>query len=132
MSMKSVAVAVLVAGISLSGMAQEKDAFKVKHYAPDKAAKRTALPIGKSATAGTSAAANSKELQTLERQTAKNSAFHPTGTKMSKTVAVKPIKDKPNPPIKVGGGGNGGNGANLNRQSSNPYKGRLKQKYNHQ
>lgn len=129
LSMKVLAVAVLVAGISLSGVAQQNNEFKVKRSAPEKAAKKTAVPVGKSANVGTSAAANSKDLQTLERQTAKSSAPHAAGTKIPKTAAVKPIKDKPNPPIKVGGAGNGGG---LNHQNPNPYKGRLKQKYAHQ
>ena len=124
--MKVLALAVIVAGISLSGMAQEKSPFRVKHSAPEKPAKAV-VPAGKSATVGTSSAANSKDLQTLERQTARSSSSpHATGTKMPKTAAVKPIKDKSNPPIKVGSAGNGGG---LTHQGSNPYKGRLKQKY---
>jgi hypothetical protein len=126
--MKVLAVAIIVAGMSLIGMAQEKP-FKAKHSAPEKAAKTTPVPVGKSATVGTSSAANSKDLQTLERQTARSSAPHATGTKTPKTAAVKPIKDKSDPPIKVG---TAGNASGLNHQSSNPYKGRLKQKYNRQ
>lgn len=124
--MKSLALAVVIACISVSGMAQEKNAFRVKPSAPDKTARKTAVPAGKSATVGTSAAANSKDLQTLEHQTARSSAPHAARTKMPKAAAVKPIKDKPTPPIKVGGANNGGT---LNHQSSNPYRGRLKQKY---
>lgn len=128
--MKVFAVALVVAGISLNGMAQESNAFKVKHSAPDKAARTTVAPIGKSATMGTSAAANSKDLQSLERQTAKSSAApHVRGTKMPKSAAVQPIRDKSSPPIKVGGAGNS---AGLIRQNPNPYKGRLKQKYSRQ
>jgi hypothetical protein len=128
--MKVLAVAIIVAGLSLSGLAQEKSAFKAKHSAPEKPAKAAPVPVGKSATVGTSSAGNAKDLQTLERQTAKSSgAPHATGTKMPRTAAVKPIKDKSNPPIKVGSAGNGGG---LNHQSANPYKGRLKQKYNRQ
>ena len=128
--MKLLAVAIVVAGISLSGIAQEKSTFRAKHSPPEKAAKPIPLPAGKSATVGTSAAANSKDLQTLERQTAKSSgAPHATGTKMPKTAGVKPIRDKSDPPIKVG---STGNASGLNHQGANPYKGRLKQKYNRQ
>ncbi len=128
--MKVLAVAILIAGMSLNGMAQETNTYKSKHPAPGKAAKPAPVPVGKSATVGTSSANNSKDLQTLERQTARTSvAPHTAGTKMPKTAAVKPIKDKSDPPIKVG---NAGNANGLNHQSSNPYKGRLKQKYNRQ
>ena len=127
--MKILTVAIIVTGMSLSGVAQEKNALKTKHSAPEKAAKATPLPIGKSANVGTSSAANSKDLQTLERQTAKSSAApHAAGTKPPKTAAVKPIKDKSDPPIKVGNASANG----LTHQSSNRYKGRLKQKYTHQ
>lgn len=128
----SLAVVVVVIGVCLSSMAQEKDAFRVKRTTPEKAAKRTPMPVGKAATGGTSSAANAKDLQTLEHQTARSSAPHAAGTKMPKSAGVKPIKDKPNPPIKLGGGGGASNAGGLNRQSSNPYKGRLKQKYGHQ
>lgn len=127
--MKVLAVAALVAGITLSGVAQEKNALRVKPSAPDKAPKKAAVPVGKSAGVGTSSAAssNSKDLQTIERQTARSSAPHAAGAKTPKSAAVKPIKDKPNPPIKLGSGAS--NGAGLNHQGTNPYKGRLKQKY---
>lgn len=126
--MRVLAVAVLTAGLCLSGVAQQNNTFKVKPSPSDKPAKKSSMPVGKSSTVGTSAAANSKDLQTLERQSAHSSAAHATGK--PKTAAVKPLKESSSPPIKVGGT-NGGGGAQIH-QSANPYKGRLKQKYSHQ
>lgn len=120
----AVAVALLV--ISVSGMAQQK--IRVKHTPPDKTARKTVAPIGKTPGTGLSTNANSKDLQALERQTAKSSAPRSGGKKTPGAAAMKPIKDKPNPPINLGGGG-GANASGLSRQNSNPYKGRLKQKY---
>lgn len=119
--------AVLLVGISATGVAQQK--FRVKHTPPDKAAKKSGSPIGKSA-GGTSASANSKDLQALEHQTAKSSAPRTAGKKSAGAAAIKPIKDKPNPPINLGGGGGASGGGG--RAGGNPYKGRLKQKYGRQ
>ena len=66
----SLAVAIVLAGISVSGLAQET--FKVKRSAPEKAPRKSA-PVGKTASPVASNG-TSKELQTLERQTAKSSA----------------------------------------------------------
>jgi hypothetical protein len=125
----SLVVALLLVGISASGVAEEK--FKVKHTPPDKTAKKTTAPMGKSASVGTSTAANSKDLQALEHQTAKSSMPRTAGKKSAGAASVKPIKDKPNPPINLGSGG-GASGGGSGRQGSNPYKGRLKQKYGRQ
>src|SRR6266446_2860514 len=65
----SLAVAVVLAGISVSGLAQQT--FKAKRSAPEKA--RKSAPVGKTASPVASNS-TSKELQTLERQTAKTSA----------------------------------------------------------
>jgi hypothetical protein len=121
----SLAVAVVVAGISVSGLAQQT--FKVKRSAPEKAARKSA-PVGKTASPVASNS-SSKELQTLERQTAKTSASSRSAGKRTGTVsALKPVKNKSNPPINFGGSG-GGKGGGTSNQSSNPYKGRLKQKH---
>lgn len=125
--MKALTVAALVVGFSLSGTAQEKDPFRTKHSAPERAAKPAPIPLGKSTAVGTASAANSRDLQTLEHQTARSSAPHAMTAKTPRAAAIKPMKDKSNPPIKLSGGT--GNSAGLNHQGSNPYKGRLKQKY---
>lgn len=122
----SLAVAIVLAGISVSGLAQET--FKVKRSAPEKAPRKSA-PIGKTATPVASNG-TSKELQALERQTAKTSASsRSVGKKTPGTGSgLKPVKDKSNPPINFGGTG-GGKGGGTSNQGSNPYKGRLKQKH---
>jgi hypothetical protein len=122
----SLAVAVVLAGISVSGLAQQT--FRVKHSASEKAPRKSA-PIGK--TAGPVASnGTSKELQALERQSAKTSASSRTAAKKTPGTgsALKPVKDKSNPPINFGASG-GGKGARAGGQSPNPYSGRLKQKH---
>jgi hypothetical protein len=123
----SLAVAILLAGISVSGFAQQT--FKVKRSAPEKAARKSA-PVGKTASPVASNA-SSKQLQTLERETARTSASSRSAAKRTGTgSALKPIKDKSNPPINFGGTG-GGKGGRTGKQSGNPYQGRLKQKHAH-
>src|ERR1700674_5761818 len=115
----SLAVAVVVAGISVSGLAQQT--FKVKRSAPEKAARKSA-PVGKTASPVASNS-SSKELQTLEPQTAKTSASSRSAGKRTGTVsALKPVKNKSNPPINFGGSG-GGKGGGPTNQGSNHYKG---------
>lgn len=123
-------VAVVVVGMSVSGLAQQNGTFKVKHSAPEKAPKKSA-PIGKTAGPATASTANAKELQTLERQTAKTTAPPRAAANKAPTKAgaLKPVKDKPNPPINFKGSTKGPGTTN---QSSNPYKGRLRQKHAHQ
>jgi hypothetical protein len=122
----SLAVAIILAGISVSGLAQQT--FKVKHSAPEKAARKSA-PVGKTASPVASNG-TSKELQALERQSAKTSASSRTAAKKTPGTgsAVRPVKDKSNPPINFGAKGSG-KGAGTGGQSTNPYKGRLKQKH---
>ena len=121
----SLAVAVVLAGISVSGLAQQT--FRVKRQPPEKAARKSA-PVGKTASPVASNA-TSKELQTLERETAKTSASsRSAGKRTGTSSALKPVKDKSNPPINFGGTG-GGKGGGTTNQGSNPYKGRLKQKH---
>ncbi len=122
------AVTVVIVGIGVSGLAQQKESFKVKHSTHEKTAKSTA-PIAKTANSKTSSAANAnaRELQALERQTFKASA--PTRSAGNRTApALKPVKDKSNPPINFGGKG-GSKPTGSAKQSSNPYAGRLKQKH---
>jgi hypothetical protein len=125
----SLAVVVVLVGISVSGLAQQKNTFKVKHSAPEKAPKKSA-PMSTTASPATASAANSKELQSLEHQSAKGSATsRPAKKKTPVTSAgLKPLKDKPNQPINFGGTG-GGKNAGMTNQGPNPYKGRLRQKH---
>jgi len=127
------AFAVVLVGISVSGWAQQNKTFKVKPSGTEKAPKSSAsLPRGKAAGPATSSSANAKDLQNLEHQTAKSSA--PSRAAVKKTPgtgpALKPVKDKPNPPINFGAAG--GKSAGAANQGANPYKGRLKQKHSHQ
>jgi len=130
--------AVVVAGLSLSGMAQNGNAqkthpFKVKPSNVDAKVKKPGK--GKGAGAGpaktpgsTAAASNAKDLQNIEHETAKAAVASRT-TKRTSGAVLKPAKDKPNPKISFNGGA--GKGGGMTRQSSNPYKGRLKQKGSH-
>jgi hypothetical protein len=118
----SLAVAIALVGMSLSGWAQQNNTFKVKHAAP-KAPK--SAPIGKAAAAAPTSTA--KDLQKLEQQSAKPAgAARPAG----KAPALKPANDRRNPPINFGGKG-GGKTAGAINQGPNPYKGRLRQKNGH-
>jgi hypothetical protein len=120
----SLAVAVVLVGMSLSGWAQQ-NTFKVKP-APTKAPK--SAPIGKTAASPTASTPASKELQNVERQSAKSPASaRSAGPRTGKGPALKPARNKPNPPINFGGTG-GGKGARTTNHGSNPYKGRLKEK----
>jgi hypothetical protein len=120
----SLAVAVVVVGMSLSGWAQQ-NTFKVKP-APTKAPK--SAPIGKTAASPTASTSASKELQNVERQSAKPPASaRSAGPRTGKGPALKPARNKPNPPINFNGTG-GGKGARSTNRGSDPYKGRLKEK----
>ena len=124
----SFAVAVVVAGIGVSGLAQQNNTLKVKHSATEKAPK-SSVSVAMPAAPAKGSGANAKDLQTLERQTAKSSAASPSAGKKTPGTApaLKPVKDKPNPPINFGGTG-AGKKSGMANQSVNPYKGRLKQK----
>ena len=128
------AVAVVVLGMSVIGLAQQSGStFKVKKSPPEKAPK-SSMPVGKTPKVTSSSTANAKDLQNLERQTAKATAPHREAT-VKKTPAnagaLKPVKDKPNPPINFSGT-SGAKGPAKSGQGSNPYKGRLRQKHTHQ
>jgi hypothetical protein len=103
--------------------------FRVKHTPTDKAPRKSSVPV--KTTGPTSAAgANAKDLSNLEHQTARTETSRQTGTR---PPAIRPVKDKPNPPINFNGSPEGhAGGGNVLHQGSNPYKGRLKQKYSHQ
>jgi hypothetical protein len=124
----SLAVAVVLLGISVSGLAQQNNTIKVKRSAPEKAPKKSA-PIGTIASPATASGANAKQLQSLERQSARGSATSRSAQKRTAgtSAGLKPVKDRPNPPINFGQTGGGKNAGTLN-QGANPYKGRLRQK----
>jgi hypothetical protein len=122
----SLAVAVVLVGISVSGLAQQNNTFKVKRSAPEKAPKKSA-PMGTTASRATASGANAKELQSVERQSVKGSASRSAQERTGTSAGLKPIKDRPNPPINFGQTGGGKNAGTVN-QGANPYKGRLRQK----
>ena len=124
----SLAVAVVVIGISISGLGQQSKTFKVKHSDPEKAPKKSAVVSTPGSTA-TASAANSRALQSVEHQGAKVAPSRPVKKSAPGPSAVKPVKDKPNAPINFGG--TGGKNAGLTNQGANPYKGRLRQKRTH-
>jgi hypothetical protein len=120
------AVATLLVGFSVFGAAQQQqhDAYKVKHTNPEKAPKKSNVPI--KGAGKTTSSANAKDLKSLEHQSAKSSG--PSKSAGKKSPQLKSVKDKPNPPINFGSKGAGKN-AGLTKQAPNPYKGRLKQKH---
>ena len=122
----SLAVAIALASISVSGMAQQTTTFKVKHSAPDKAPKSTVPPAGNLGSTTTASATNSKDLQSVERQTAKA----PTGAKKTSAnaTALIPAKDEPTPANNSGGTVARKTTAATN-PDANPYRGRLRDKY---
>jgi hypothetical protein len=121
----SLAVAVVLVGVSLSGLAQQNNQFKAKPSPPEKTKKSAALPVGKTNGAGTASGANAKDLQALEHETAKTSGSRATGKKTA--PALKPVREKANPPIDFNGNG-GMKSPGMVNKGSNPYKGRLRQK----
>jgi hypothetical protein len=122
----SLAVVVVLVGISVSGLAQQNNTFKVKRSAPEKAPKKSA-PLGTTASPATASGANAKQLQSVERQSARGSASRSAQKRTGTSAGLKPVKDRPNPPINFGQTGGGKNAGTLN-QGANPYKGRLRQK----
>jgi hypothetical protein len=128
--MRFAVLAVLILSLSVSTLAQQSSSYKVKRTAPQQRAAKSSVmaPAGKSSGSGTATASNAKELQMIEHQTAKTSGpAHPVSTKAPKAAgAIKPVQDKPNPPMNFNG--TGGKNSGLTNRSANPYKGRLKQK----
>jgi hypothetical protein len=127
-TMTFASVAIVFLSLCVSALAQQTSSYKVKHSAPQQKAPKSSVvaPAGKSSGSGTATASNAKDLQMIEHQTAKTSGpAHPVSTKAPK-AAIKPVQDKPNPPMNFKG--TGSKNAGLNNGSANPYKGRLKQK----
>jgi hypothetical protein len=127
--MRLASVAILIFGLSVCSLAQQTSSYKVKHSAPQQKAPRSSAvaPPGKSSGSGTATASNAKDLQMIEHQTAKTGPSHPVKTNTPKGArAIKPVQDRPNPPMNFNGTGSKNGG--LTNRSANPYKGRLKQK----
>jgi hypothetical protein len=129
-NMRIASLAIVFLGLSVSALAQQTSSYKVKRSAPQQKAPKSSViaPAGKSTGSGTATASNARDLQMIEHRTAKTSGpVHPVGTKAPKAAgAIKPVQDKPNPPMNFKG--TGGKNAGLTNESANPYKGRLKQK----
>lgn len=124
----SLAVAVILMGVSVSGLAQ-KNTYDTKPANPQKVKQSAPLPAGKT-TVGSASAANAKDLQAVERA-AKPRASSQTVPKTpssasGKKAGLTPVKDKSNPPINFGATG-GAKSSGLTNQGSDPYKGRVKQ-----
>jgi hypothetical protein len=111
---------VVLAAMSVSGWAQQNNAFKVR-VTHEKPAKQSP-PLTKKAAGNTASGADAKALQNVERESMKGSAR----SAGKKPPALKPVKDKPNPPMNFNGTG-GAKGQGRGVQTSS-YKGRLKQK----
>jgi hypothetical protein len=130
--MRFISVATLIFGLSLSvcSLAQQTSSYKVKRSDPQQKVPRSSVvaPAGKSSGSGTATANNAKDLQMIEHQTAKTTGpSHPVKTNTPKAArAIKPVQDKPTPPMNFNGTGSKNGG--LTNRSPNPYKGRLKQK----
>jgi hypothetical protein len=118
-------LAVVVVGIGVNGLAQQNGTVKVTPSAHVKTPKSAPMPMGKE----TSSAANAKELKAIENQTAKTPGTAQSAGKKTpaKAPPLKPVKDKPNPPINFGGT-SASKTPGTNHQGSSGYKGRLKQK----
>ena len=120
-------------GISVSGWAQQTSngTFKVKKSPPEKTTKSSA-PITRTPKTATSSSANARDLKTLENQTNKTATAKTPGTKTpGKSAALKPVKDKPNPPMNFNGT-SGSKTPGMTNRGANPYAGRLRQKHTHQ
>lgn len=127
------ALAVVIANVGFSGWAQQNKPFKVKSTTSEKPPK--SAPLAKLA-APTAASSNAKDLQMIERQTAKSSVAPSPERKPATVSSVKPVEDKPNPPINFGAKSAGTTTVankqtgqtGLINQGSNPLAGRLKGK----
>jgi hypothetical protein len=119
-----------VGAFAQSGAYNNSSPYKVKRSTPQKAPKSSVVvPVGKSAGTGSASSTNAKDLQGIEHQTAKTSAQRSGGKKAPGSAAIKPVKEKPAPPINFNG--TGAKSAGTTNRAANPYGGRLKQKSSH-
>jgi hypothetical protein len=136
----SLAVAAMLMAGSMSGLAQKNNSYQAKPSDPLKVKQSAILPAGKKVGAGSASAANARDLQGVEQQSAtphgasqsaaksSSQAAGKAGEKKTKaglTPAKDPTTDK-NPPMNFGAGG--GKKPALSAQGPDPYKGRLRQK----
>ena len=134
-SLTAALIALILTAITGSGLAQQSNTFKVKPSSSEKVKQSAPLPVGKSTGAATTAsAANAKDLQAVEHQSAsKSHALSPTVSKMSSQATGKktpatltPSKDKPNPPINFAASP-ASKDSGLVHKGVDPLQGRLRQ-----
>ena len=119
-----------VGAFAQSGAYNNSSPYKVKRSTPQKAPKSSVVvPVGKSTGTGSASSTNAKDLQGIEHQTAKTSAQRSGGKKAPGSAAIKPLKEKPAPPINFNG--TGAKSAGTTNRAANPYGGRLKRKSSH-
>jgi len=124
----SLAIAVVLAGLGASGLAQQQKMFvHIKPAEDSKAEKRAPLPLPKTSAVSGGSSSNAKDLNALEHQTKVTTSTRQPGVK--RASAVKLPKEQRTPPINFGGAVAKSSGGNA--QPANPYKGRLKQKGSH-
>jgi len=123
--------AFLIAFLALAGLAAAQSApFRVKPSDVDSEVKDPSKEIKATRTSSATTprstpSSTAKDLQSIERQTAKAT----TSTPAKKTASFKPEKETPNPKINIKGSGES-KGAPT-RVATNSLKGRLKQKGSH-
>jgi len=120
----------LTAFLVLAGLAGAQSApFRVRPSDIDSEVKDPSKEIKETRTAVTTLKSNAssaaKDLQGIERQTAKTTA----SASPKKPASLKPQKETANPKINIKG--TGGPNGGTTRVSTNSYKGRLKQKGSH-
>jgi hypothetical protein len=121
----SFAIAIILVSFAVSGLAQQNSTYKVKSSPSEKAPKKAAPISTKTAGTTTASAANAKSLQSVEHENAK--AAKPAGSGKKTGTTLKPVKDKPNPPINFNGGS--GKTPAGTHAVPDPSKGRLKEKH---
>jgi hypothetical protein len=118
-----------VGAFAQSGAYSNSSPYKVKRSTQKPPKSSVVVPVGKSAGTGSASSTNAKNLQGIEHQTAKTSAQRSGGKNASGSAAIKPVKEKPAPPINFNG--TGAKSAGTTNRAANPYRGRLKQKSSH-
>ena len=111
-----------LAVLTATGAAQDTQPH-VKHF-HDRTKSTQSLGTGKTP-ASTTPEAN---LRRLEQQATKLSAPPRVKRTPARASALKTEKEKPTPPIRVSGPSHATKGLGTNKQSTNPYRGRLRQK----
>jgi uncharacterized protein HemX len=121
--MKFLLVFAVIVGTSVCGLAQQNNnLYKLKHPAPQKQTKSAPITVPPN-----TGAASARNLQNIERESGKPATTAAKPTAKASAVKIKPVQDKPTPPINFAGSG-GAKKPGVITQSSNPLQGRLKQK----